>query len=188
MTERKALLARMEAQMREWDEDEPRDDWWQYQRDFAAAHAHLSAQPSPDEGAGEPVSSADFQQQRGRALDLSDWAIEEYRGFMLDDDYDAQGTLDRIITRLRDTRPELYDPRATPSPDDSLGRLREALSRLESANDALCATRSQNTYLRMIDVDKASDALAELDAARRQAREALALSNSTDSQEDGASA
>lgn len=60
-------------------------------------------------------SSIEFRQQRGRALDLIDWAINEYREFMLDDDYNAQGTLDRIITRLRDARPELYDPRPTAS-------------------------------------------------------------------------
>ena len=51
--------------------------------------------------------------------------------------------------------------------------LRDALQRLESANDALCAKRSRETYLAMIDNDKCTDELEELDAARRDARSAL---------------
>lgn len=46
----------------------------------------------------------DFQQRRGMALDIIDEALEAYRGFMLDDDYDAQATLDRIMIRMRERR------------------------------------------------------------------------------------
>ena len=51
---------------------------------------------------------------------------------------------------------------------------REALERLESANDALCATRSDKTYASMLD-DGAADALLALDAARREARAAVTV-------------
>ena len=50
--------------------------------------------------------------------------------------------------------------------------LREALERLESANDVLCATRSEKAYASMLE-DGASDALLALDDARREARAAL---------------
>ena len=51
--------------------------------------------------------------------------------------------------------------------------LEEALERLEAACDALAATRSRETYLRMVDVDQATDQLQALDDARRDARTAL---------------
>ncbi|MCK9361761.1 hypothetical protein M0Q28_06095 [Patescibacteria group bacterium] len=50
---------------------------------------------------------------------------------------------------------------------------REALEELEAASDALAATRSQQTYLSMIDNDRATDALNRLDVARKRARNAL---------------
>lgn len=49
----------------------------------------------------EPASSIEFHQMRGRAADLIDWAINEYDGFMMDDDYDSQRLLDRIAERFR---------------------------------------------------------------------------------------
>lgn len=52
-------------------------------------------------------------------------------------------------------------------------RLTEALSGLEFSCDILASTRSAETYRRMIDVDKASEALSALDAARRNARATL---------------
>jgi hypothetical protein len=55
-----------------------------------------------------------WQQQRGVAWDTIDWVIEEYRCFMLDDDYDAQGALDRIVGRLREVR-ALYSAQGMPS-------------------------------------------------------------------------
>lgn len=52
-----------------------------------------------------------------------------------------------------------------------------AARELEAACDALAATRSQATYLSMIDNDYATDALARLDTARTNLRAALAGSN-----------
>ena len=51
-------------------------------------------------------------------------------------------------------------------------RLEQALSRLEAANDTLCTGRSQAAYDQMI-ADGQTDALIELDNARREARAAL---------------
>jgi hypothetical protein len=47
-------------------------------------------------------SSIDHQQRRGVAWDIIAEALESYREFMLDDDYDAQGALDRIIKRMQE--------------------------------------------------------------------------------------
>lgn len=55
----------------------------------------------------EPTSLADHQQRRGAALDIIDEAINSYRGFMLDDDYNAQRALDQIMTRMADRRAQL---------------------------------------------------------------------------------
>lgn len=52
----------------------------------------------------EAISSVDFQQQRGAAWDIIDEALLAYQGFMLDDDYDAQAALDRIMERMRERR------------------------------------------------------------------------------------
>ena len=57
----------------------------------------------------------DFHQGRGMALDAIDEALEEYRNFMLDDDYDAQGALDRIMKRLKEKREIMYDSRGEQS-------------------------------------------------------------------------
>lgn len=56
------------------------------------------------------VSYAEWQQKRGMAMDTIDWAINEYDEYMKDDNYDAQGVLDRIIERLRDRRDHLKAP------------------------------------------------------------------------------
>jgi hypothetical protein len=50
-----------------------------------------------------------------------------------------------------------------------IGRLRAALAALEAANDALCALRTPEQYLSMIDSGQI-DALEQLDEARRVAR------------------
>lgn len=52
----------------------------------------------------EPTSSIDYQQQRGRAWDIIDDALSAYQGFMLDDDYDAQSTLDKIMEKMHARR------------------------------------------------------------------------------------
>lgn len=41
------LLARMERQIEAWEVDEPRSDWWSYQRDYVEAFEALSP-PIPD--------------------------------------------------------------------------------------------------------------------------------------------
>jgi len=80
-------------------------------------------------------------------------------------------TLNRA--KLRDVALEVVrlarDNLSAPASDG----LRSALQKLETACDNLCATRSQETYLRMIDVDNAMEALEALDEARREARAAL---------------
>ncbi len=44
------------------------------------------------------------QKDRGAAWDIIDQAICDYDQFMLDDDYDAQRTLDKIIAKMRERR------------------------------------------------------------------------------------
>ena len=51
-----------------------------------------------------PSSFADYQQRQGAALDIIDEALNSYRSFMLDDDYNAQRALDQIMTRMADRR------------------------------------------------------------------------------------
>lgn len=62
------------------------------------------------EETAERESYAAWQQGRGILADAVDWAIEEYRCFMLDDSYDAQSKLDRIIERLREVRSFAHAP------------------------------------------------------------------------------
>lgn len=52
----------------------------------------------------EPANTADFQQQRSVALDIIDEALEDYRCWMLDDDYDAHAALARIMNRMQERR------------------------------------------------------------------------------------
>lgn len=53
-------------------------------------------------GGVRAVSSIDFQQQRGRYADIIQEAIQSYDDWMLDDDYESNATLRRIINRMRD--------------------------------------------------------------------------------------
>ncbi|MFC0302727.1 hypothetical protein [Rhizorhabdus histidinilytica] len=64
-------------------------------------------------GGGVEDSYIAFQQRRGRLPDLIEGAIEIHRNFMLDDDYDTQRCLDRVIEKLKQAR-DFYD---APTPD-----------------------------------------------------------------------
>lgn len=46
----------------------------------------------------------EHQQQRGVAWDIIEEAINEFDGWMLDDDYDADAMLKKIIARMRERR------------------------------------------------------------------------------------
>lgn len=46
------------------------------------------------------ITSIDHHQRRGLAIDIIDEAIGSYRDFMLDDDFDAQRALDKIMKRM----------------------------------------------------------------------------------------
>lgn len=74
---------------------------------------------------------------------------------------------DEMATALRAAREHL--PRLLAEN----AKLREALRRLEDANDALCAKRSLATYDSITIGDGATEELLELDEARRDARAAL---------------
>jgi len=58
-------------------------------------------------------------------------------------------------------------------PSQDASALVAAVRNLETAIDALAATRSHSTYLSMIDNDNAAQALLRLDGARQAARAAL---------------
>lgn len=58
----------------------------------------------PEWRADEAASSVDYQQRRGRMLDIIDEAIAAYDGWMLDDDFDATTAMRRIIERMRERR------------------------------------------------------------------------------------
>jgi len=55
----------------------------------------------------EERSSIEFQQRRGVAWDIIEEALETYRQFMLDDDYEPYTTLANIMKRMQE-RSELY--------------------------------------------------------------------------------
>ena len=57
----------------------------------------------------EPVKFIDFQQRRGAALDAIDEALNSYREFMLDDDFNAQRALDQIMSKLAEKRRLITD-------------------------------------------------------------------------------
>lgn len=63
-----ALLIKMKARIEAWDDEEPRDDWWAYQREYADAYRALS-QPSPD-------AEEDNRSWLGKSIDRID-AMEE---------------------------------------------------------------------------------------------------------------
>jgi hypothetical protein len=79
-------------------------------------------------GGGVEDSYIAFQQRRGRLPDLIEEAIEIHRNFMLDDDYDTQRCLDRVIEKLKQAR-DFYDARAPDHPAEnakSSGEVRAA--------------------------------------------------------------
>jgi len=57
----------------------------------------------------EPTSSTEYHQRRGAAWDIIDEALASYNEYMHDDDYNAQGALDRIMQRMKERR-ALYHP------------------------------------------------------------------------------
>lgn len=61
-----------------------------------------------------PESSIEYHQRIGVAWDIIDEAILAYHEYMVNDDYDAQGALDRIIKRMQERR-ALYLPTLTAS-------------------------------------------------------------------------
>lgn len=65
------------------------------------------------------------------------------------------------------------DAQARHAADERIAVLTEALSELESANEAVCALRSQEVYLAMIAIRGTEAALGRLDSARYAARAAL---------------
>lgn len=52
----------------------------------------------------QPVSSIDHQQRRGAAWDIIDEALNSFKGFMLDDDYDYRRILYSIMARMQERR------------------------------------------------------------------------------------
>jgi hypothetical protein len=62
------------------------------------------ADTSTDKSGEEPQSSSEYQQRRGVAWDIIDQAIVSYDQWMLDDDYDANKILGRIIDKMKERR------------------------------------------------------------------------------------
>lgn len=88
-----------------------RSDWTPYAQINAGccARAEEALRRALLIAAGEkPKTYAEFQQRRGRLPDLIEEALSIYSGFMADDDYNAQGCLDRIAEKLRSAR-DWYD-------------------------------------------------------------------------------
>lgn len=142
------------------------EDWL----DFIAerkVRAERRASPAPAAGGLEAV--------RG-ALRLAEGRLE----LLLREFPDESATSDHpvatryVLSKVKAGIAALASPAATSAETQGGDGVREALSRLEKACDGLAATRSQATYLAMIDNDKASDALSELDEARRHARHVIA--------------
>ena len=65
----------------------------------------------------EAQSYAEWQQRRGRAVDLIDWIVSEFDDWMTDDDYDTRGCLDRIVARCRRFRDEAALAHPDPAPE-----------------------------------------------------------------------
>ena len=59
----------------------------------------------PDKPSPDAVSSVNHFQKTGIAVDIIDEAINTYNGFMLDDDYDYQTVLNKIMVRMIERRP-----------------------------------------------------------------------------------
>ena len=94
----------------------------------AGWNAALSTSP-----AGQEVrSSAEFHQRRGMMADAILAALHEYDEWMKDDDYNAQGCLDRVVAQLHRVR----DVAALSSVEPA-GNGREALDALKYADTVL---------------------------------------------------
>ena len=52
----------------------------------------------------EATSGADHHQRQGVALDIIDEALNSYREFMLDDDFEAMSALRKIMERMSERR------------------------------------------------------------------------------------
>ncbi|MFD2298363.1 hypothetical protein QRO11_12220 [Paracidovorax citrulli] len=76
---------------------------------------------------------------------------------------------------------------SAPRPQEDAGAVRAVLEQLERANDDLCALRTQEQYLSMIDSGQ-QEALEALDDARRAARAALAAAPQTPAAPNAAAA
>lgn len=50
------------------------------------------------------VSSIDYHQRRGQAMDIIDEALAAYDQWYLDDHFDAKAALDQIMQRMRERR------------------------------------------------------------------------------------
>ena len=88
----------------------PDYDYWR-RRALAAERRAESA-----EGEGrEPVSMIDQKQRQSVAWDIIDEALNSYREFMLDDDYNAQAALNRIMERMKQ-RCKLYADTSAATP------------------------------------------------------------------------
>lgn len=74
----------------------------------------LNAARSPAQEGGE----TDPKERLPRDADIILEALNEYDAFMLDDDYDAQGCLTRIMKRMRE-RYEMVDRSPQPDPRDA---------------------------------------------------------------------
>lgn len=91
----------------------------------------------------QPESYAAWQQKRGRAADLIDWAVNEYDEWMLDDHYDARSILDGIIGRFREYRAESVPPPPSDTRNNVL--LRNLATNLSDAATLLEASLSEPT-------------------------------------------
>jgi hypothetical protein len=85
--------------------------------------AALSQSPAAE--AVVPSNYIDFQQKRGALADIIDEALAAHAQWLLDDDYDAQGAMQRIMDRMRERRdlylspnqPAAIEPVAGQAPD-----------------------------------------------------------------------
>lgn len=90
-----------------------------------------------------PENSIDFQQQHGVAWDIIAEALEDYRQFMLDDDYDYQRALTSIMERMS-ARREAY---LAALPEDAPRTLetRAPFRTVQQQESAMDATSTQGT-------------------------------------------
>lgn len=81
-----------------------------------------------------------------------------------------------IVERLLEVPTMGHDAGCVAEAAEEIKRLRAALKELEGANGALCTARTNEQYLRMLDLGQ-QDALLRLDEARQAARELLKVHN-----------